>query len=484
LAKGGTLISNVSDLQPGDIVFFGGTLDSFLHSGIYAGGGQIWDANVSYPVTGVGTRPDGVHEDPLSWQYSFVGAVRMGGVTADGTFVSHDGYVFVMAGGAPLYVSNWAAVGGPQPTVALTDAQWNALSQYPADGTLLCANGYVYEMAGGAPEYVSAWAAIGGSRPCVGIDPADIANADQPVPWNHLHMYPADGTFVLSGSSGTVYEIVGGAPLYVSSWSVFGGTKPTTEIDPADIANVDQPAPWNHLHMYPADGTFINALSSTGQEEGSYVVAGGTPFYISSWSDYGGVQPVVTVDVWDVTNASNSTAHLSATPLDGTIVEGVPSGTYWQFTSGKRQTTSLSSGAVTVEDSSLSNFPIAGTTTISSTSTTTTSTVKPGTTTTVPRSTTTTTVSSPRKISLVVGFIAGRSTLSAAMKSALTQFSRKLLPGASVIFTGYAKDNAALARKRARAASTFLLKLVRIKASFAAVTNLATSKTVVVTIMA
>jgi hypothetical protein len=355
---------------------------------------------------------------------------------------------------------------------------------YPADGTLICANGYVYEMAGGAPEYVSAWAAIGGSRPCVGIDPADIANADQPVPWNHLHMYPADGTFVLSGSSGTVYEIVGGAPLYVSSWSVFGGTKPTTEIDPADIANVDQPAPWNHLHMYPADGTFINALSSTGQEEGSYVVAGGTPFYISSWSDYGGVQPVVTVDVWDVTNASNSTAHLSATPLDGTIVEGVPSGTYWQFTSGKRQTTSLSSGAVTVEDSSLSNFPIAGTTTISSTSTTTTSTVKPGTTTTVPRSTTTTTVSSPRKISLVVGFIAGRSTLSAAMKSALTQFSRKLLPGASVIFTGYAKDNAALARKRARAASTFLLKLVRIKASFAAVTNLATSKTVVVTIMA
>jgi len=86
-ANGGQFISAVANLEPGDLVFFGGTFGNFLHSGIYAGGGQIWDANVSYTVTGVGVRPDGVHEEPLSWQYAFVGAVRMGSSSTTTTTV-------------------------------------------------------------------------------------------------------------------------------------------------------------------------------------------------------------------------------------------------------------------------------------------------------------------------------------------------------------------------------------------------------------
>ena len=85
-------------------------------------------------------------------------------------------------------------------------------------------SGFVYEIAGGAPEYVSNYAAIGGARPCTNIDVADITNADQGVPWNHLHVYPTDGTLVCV--PGFVYEIAGGAPEYVSNYAAIGGARP------------------------------------------------------------------------------------------------------------------------------------------------------------------------------------------------------------------------------------------------------------------
>jgi len=77
LSHGGQLISSEANLQVGDLVFFGGTFNSFDHSGIYVGNNTIVDANVSYSVGGGATRPDGVHEEPLNWQLPFVGAVRM-----------------------------------------------------------------------------------------------------------------------------------------------------------------------------------------------------------------------------------------------------------------------------------------------------------------------------------------------------------------------------------------------------------------------
>jgi hypothetical protein len=42
----GTVIpaSDTADLQPGDVTFWGGSLDSFKHSGVYAGNGEVWDA--------------------------------------------------------------------------------------------------------------------------------------------------------------------------------------------------------------------------------------------------------------------------------------------------------------------------------------------------------------------------------------------------------------------------------------------------------
>lgn len=177
--QGGQIIGNASELQPGDLAFFGGTLSNFEHAGVYAGGGKIWDAlNFGIPVQLHSMSQVGL---------PFVGGARYwsgsAGSPGEGSFVSHNGFVYRIAGGAPVYVSNWAAVGGPQTAIPLTDGQFAALPQYPRDGTVLIANtGAVYVTAGGAPLYLSNWNAIGGQRPGIGVDQAAVDNAGGGVP--------------------------------------------------------------------------------------------------------------------------------------------------------------------------------------------------------------------------------------------------------------------------------------------------------------
>jgi hypothetical protein len=46
-----TIAQSQADLLPGDIVFWGGTINDFDHSGIYAGNGEVWDAlSIGVPV--------------------------------------------------------------------------------------------------------------------------------------------------------------------------------------------------------------------------------------------------------------------------------------------------------------------------------------------------------------------------------------------------------------------------------------------------
>jgi hypothetical protein len=389
-----------------------------------------------------------------------------GGGVSEGSFVSNDGFVYRIAGGAPIYVSNWSAVGGPQPSTALSDAEFAALPQYPRDGTFLnSSTGAVYRVAGGSPLFVSNWNAVGGPQPYVTVDQAAIDNAGGGVPWSHLRPYPADGTF-LNSSTGAVYRMAGGAPLFVSNWSAVGGPQPYVTIDQWDIENISNPAAhlrlypadgtflnsstgavyrmaggaplfvsnWNavggpqpyvmvdqwdlenisnpaaHLRPYPADGTFLN--SSTGAvyrvaggaplflsnwsavggpqpyvtvdqwdienisnpaahlnpvpSDGTFLntstghvyrIAGGAPFAVSSWNVFGGEQPYTTVDEWDLEHITNPAAHLTATPTNGTVVEGLPSDTYWSFTSGLRSPIAVISGATTVDDVGLAAYP-------------------------------------------------------------------------------------------------------------------------------
>ena len=102
----------------------------------------------------------------------------------------------------------------------------------------------------------------------------------------------------------------------------------------------------------PSSGTFL--MSSTGIP---YRVAGGAPVQVTDWGLFGGVQPYVTIDQWDIANPGNPAAHLYAVPATGTVVKGLPSGTYWTFSGGKRKLGGPHAQAVTVDDAGLAVFP-------------------------------------------------------------------------------------------------------------------------------
>ena len=258
---------------------------------------------------------------------------------ADGQFVSYQGHVYRIAGGAPVYVSSWDHVGGdPGNTRALSDAEWNGLRRYPADGTLISGwapgspdHGSVYRIAGGAPLYVSSWDHIGGDPgTTVGVDLAAVHNAGGVGVWSHLLYRPADGTLISgwapgSPDHGSVYRIAGGAPLYVSSWDHIGGDPGTTVgVDLAAVHNAGGSSVWGHLRQFPADGTLIAGYTPGDPLHGSvYKVAGGAPIYVSDWKNIGGNPgTTVGVDLAAITGASGTAPwnHLRHRPADGTIL--------------------------------------------------------------------------------------------------------------------------------------------------------------------
>ena len=71
-----TVISDptLAQLQVGDLLLFGNSISDYVHTGIYAGNGEMWDANIA-----TSSYPDGVHERKVSWETAaepLVGAVR------------------------------------------------------------------------------------------------------------------------------------------------------------------------------------------------------------------------------------------------------------------------------------------------------------------------------------------------------------------------------------------------------------------------
>ncbi len=276
------------------------------------------------------------------WTYATIGVVHAPTsftTPANGTFVQLQGTtgIYEMAGGAPLYVSNWAAVGGPQPYQTLTQAQWDTLNAVPANGTFIrnATSLAIYEIAGGAPLYVSECSAIpGGCADTVNIDPWDLANITNPAA--HLNAVPADGTFIRNATSLAIYEIAGGAPLYVSSCSAIpGGCTDSVNIDPWDLANITTPEA--HLNPVPANGTFIRNATSLA----IYEVAGGAPMYVSSCSAIpSDCADTVNIDPWDVANTANPNAHLNSVPADGTFIRNATSLAIYEIAGGARRCTS------------------------------------------------------------------------------------------------------------------------------------------------
>lgn len=172
---------------------------------------------------------------------------------ADGAFVTYQGNAYRIAGGAPIYIGSWANVGGqPGGTIELTDAQWAALATYPVDGTYIRASapedpedGSVFRIAGGAPIYVPEWTALGGDPGnVVAVDIIAVREAGSAGPKAHLRHKPADGT-VLS-AAGVKYVVKSGAPI-ARATSATG-----TAVHPEAIAHAGGAGVWSHLAAPPS----------------------------------------------------------------------------------------------------------------------------------------------------------------------------------------------------------------------------------------
>jgi hypothetical protein len=182
----------------------------------------------------------------------------------------------------------------------------------------------------------------GGVTLNIDSDYLDGATADTSSGANSPPPVVPDGTFVQEAGSTDVYRVAGGAPLLVTSWAPYGGPQPLTTLSPEQFAQ---------LRPHPADGTFVQTTT-----ELNYRFAGGAPFAVSSWSVFGGIQPYVVVDAWDIANAGDPQSHVAVTPADGTVVEGLPSGSYWLFCSGQRSSVPANARAVEVDDAGLAAF--------------------------------------------------------------------------------------------------------------------------------
>jgi hypothetical protein len=178
----------------------------------------------------------------------------------NGTFVQVSGTTsyWEIAGGAPLLVNDWSAVGGAQPYTVITQQQFDALGPVPTDGTVFDTDtGAVYIVAGGAPMWVTSTSVFNPPPVPFLVDEWNVDNAGNPL--SHLNLVPANGTF-LTTTVGQNYRVVGGAPIAVTDWSVFGGVKPSVVIDPWDITDIFSPLA--HLEYRPAVGSVVQGLPS------------------------------------------------------------------------------------------------------------------------------------------------------------------------------------------------------------------------------
>lgn len=241
----------------------------------------------------------------------------------DGTYVLAGNDVFVFIGGAPIYVSSWQNVGGYKPYIVIDRTtinnaggvgKFSYMMKTPIDGTAVLAGFDVYVFAGGAPLYVGDWNRIGGVKSFTRIDEVAIQNAGQGGVFNAIQKYPVNDTYVLAG--GDVYGFVGGAPIYVASWSRVGGVRPVTMVDVETLNRSERSGKFSNTRQYPIDGTCVSAGNDV------FIFAGGAPMYVSDWNRIGGMRPTQMIDRVAIDNAGQNGVyrHIQNTPVDGTFV--------------------------------------------------------------------------------------------------------------------------------------------------------------------
>jgi hypothetical protein len=196
----------------------------------------------------------------------------------------------------------------------------------PADGAFVGYGGHVFRIAGGAPLYVSTWDIFGGAQPTRQLN-------DQQ--YNALPRYPAERTFIRGARRGEIYVIAGSAPTYVdgSFWNSLNPKPPLVDVDDLQIDTGEQAFPLNHLRFTPMDGVWIR-----GQATGEiYRVAGGAPVYVTpALFTAAGSPPPVTIAqaAIDVAGGGGAWNHLRFLPVDGSWIAGHSRGEVYRMAGG------------------------------------------------------------------------------------------------------------------------------------------------------
>ncbi|MHB1929135.1 MAG: hypothetical protein ACYCUG_06900 [Acidimicrobiales bacterium] len=220
------------------------------------------------------------------------------------------------AGGHYANGADWYT--GTPPTVAAPIAAWTP------QGELVQVTGTstTWEAVGGAllyvaPQEVGALAARAGQTAPLGITEAEAAL---------FGAVPANGTVMQSLQSGQYFVVAGGAALYAPHCAVLPGCATAVVVDGWNVTPANFGTAGDRLAAVPAGGSaLLDAETGVG-----YIVAGGAPLPVASWSDVPGAPAPVTVDDWDVANAGvrgiKPFDDLSRRPAAGTALRGSPSG--------------------------------------------------------------------------------------------------------------------------------------------------------------
>jgi surface antigen len=205
--------------------------------------------------------------------------------------------VYRLVGKAPVFVQTWTGLGGYQPTHLVAGSTLTSLPQRPAEGTFIrgAQRGEVYRIAGGAPVLVTSWTVFGGPRPAMNVDINAIDRAGTGGRWNHLNAVPANGTIIKTVQRGEPYRISGGAPVAISSWSNIGGYRKPVYVDQLAVDKAGTATKFNHLRFRPKDGTILRALPGTA----SYKVTAGVPIRTTTTTGAVGVDQVAIAKAGD-----------------------------------------------------------------------------------------------------------------------------------------------------------------------------------------